>query len=240
MIKKKIQVFFKTYGCQANVADSQDFARYLALLWVTECDSEKDADLIIVNTCAIREKAENKLYAYLGDLITLRKAKPYVKLGVIGCVASYRKQEIFTRFDHINFVCGARENHELFKTYLNHLVAEICDLKKRFELGEFKKMPSRQDRDMKVFVQSKGVFEKVESKIFEAIERKDLKRAMINIMTGCNNYCTYCIVPFTRGRERSYPFESIVIRAKGEIEAGAREITLIGQNVNSYKDPVSS
>ncbi|MFC1854657.1 tRNA (N6-isopentenyl adenosine(37)-C2)-methylthiotransferase MiaB [Candidatus Dependentiae bacterium] len=236
----KIKVFFKTYGCQANVADSQDFAQYLLTLGVQGVDCKKDADLVIVNTCAIREKAESKIYSYLGELVELKEPRPYMKFGVIGCVASYRKKEIFQRFDHINFVCGAREKTRLFKTYLSKLVQEIIQSKQDFESGKTKTFSGRQDRDMEAFIKSSIQKETLPVKAVKEICKKpELKRAMINIMTGCNNYCTYCIVPFTRGRERSYPFESIVERVRGEVEVGAKEITLIGQNVNSYKDPVS-
>lgn len=206
-----ITVFIKTYGCQANVADSMHLKRYLAGLGCTVVEREALADLIIINTCAIREKAEHKMFSYLGELAEYKKEKPYLSIGVIGCVASYRKDEFFKRFDHVSFVFGARQGLEDFKAKVVDVIESIGTKKRLY--GSHR---------------AREVFEKT---------GENFKRSMVNIMRGCNNYCSYCIVPFTTGRERSFSIKNILAQIKKDVQDGAREVTLLGQNVNSYKDP---
>lgn len=250
-----IQVFFKTYGCQANVADSEGLATYMAGLGVKKVEAEAEADLIMVNTCAVRDKAEQKMFSYLGELIEYKKVKPYLKIGVIGCVASYRKQEIYDRFDHINFVYGAREDMRTFQAYLADVLVSLETIKQLYEenSGSPENWPAirslgegwgGQDRDIKALVQQKGELpaSPFQEEVFKASvaikeEQKEALKAYVNIMSGCNNYCSFCIVPFTRGRENSYTIGSIIERVKLEVMRGAKEIMLIGQNVNSYHDP---
>lgn len=240
-----IQVFFKTYGCQANVADSEGLATYMDGLGCKKVETEAEADLIMVNTCAIRDKAEQKMFSYLGELIDYKKAKPYLKIGVIGCVASYRKQEIYDRFDHINFVYGAKEDMVLFQAYLADVLVSLDTIKQLYEGGA---TPSAswtgQDRDIKALVAAKSAALAAparQEEVFKATvgikEHTEALKAYVNITSGCNNYCSFCIVPFTRGREKSYTISSLVDRVKQEVARGAKEIMLIGQNVNSYTDP---
>ncbi len=217
-----IKFFLKTYGCQANEADSAAISIYLTGLNCKEVYSETEADLIIVNTCAIREKAEEKFFSYLGMLNKKIKVnKPYLKTIVIGCIATYKKDEIYKRFDNVNFVFGAKEDLNNLKVVLSDFIVELESIKNIYHsenskrdtgflnLGGFKTAP------------------------------KELKRSLINIMTGCNNYCSYCIVPFTKGREKSFSAFQILQKIEQDIKAGAKEVTLLGQNVNSYKDPES-
>ncbi|MBU1007728.1 tRNA (N6-isopentenyl adenosine(37)-C2)-methylthiotransferase MiaB [Candidatus Dependentiae bacterium] len=208
-----ITVFIKTYGCQANVADSVHLAGCLKGLGCTLVDTEDQADLIIVNSCAIREKAEHKMFSYLGELVEHKKNKPYLAIGVIGCVASYRKEEFFKRFDHVSFVSGAREGLETFKANLVDIIESVATKKSLYVL------PGKQEQ-----VQDNSL-------------GWQFRRSMINIMRGCNNYCSYCIVPFTTGRERSFSMNDIVEQVARDVRAGSKEVTLLGQNVNSYKDP---
>ncbi len=253
-----ITYFFKTYGCQANVADSQGLSQYLAELGSTDAATEQDADLIIVNTCAVREKAEQKLWSYLGLLTDIKRARPYLKIGVIGCVASYKKKEIYDRFDQVSFVYGAREELPALKAYLHDVVVQLETTKQLYTQSPPEKRDAiigaskGQDRDVKKVVELKNLFQtsrlsgfsafkKKEQKISPVVEQrpaaKELNRSFINIMTGCNKYCAYCIVPFTRGREISYPMSQLVAQVQHDVTNGAKEITLIGQNVNSYIDP---
>lgn len=247
-----INYFFKTYGCQANVADSQGLSQYLTELSCQESEAEESADLIIVNTCAVREKAEQKLWSYLGRLGDIKKAKPFIKIGVIGCVASYKKKEIYDRFDQVNFVYGAREELPALQTYLTDLVVQLETTKQLYTTTTLPEdrlaavnMSRGQDRDIKKMVESKGLLKAPRLGSFAAFKKqepkisKELNRSFINIMTGCNKYCAYCIVPFTRGREVSYPMTELVDRVRHDVANGAKEVTLIGQNVNSYIDPVS-
>jgi len=244
-----ISVFFKTYGCQANVADSAGIASFLEGLGCVQVDTEAAADLIIINTCAIREKAEQKLYSYLGELVPFKEALPYLKIGIIGCVASYRKQEMLKRFSYISFVSGARDERTSFLTYLSDVIVQLQTEKQFFE-KERTAMPIAAGaellgRDVKVAMKARDLVlpatrikESRQAALGGSLSPSgEVKRAFINITTGCNNYCTYCIVPTTRGREISYPLEDIVLRVQHEVAAGAKEITLIGQNVNSYTCP---
>jgi len=243
-----ISYFFKTYGCQANVADSEQVARYLKELGGDDVATEQEADLVIVNTCAVRDKAEQKLFSYLGRLADIKRLKPYMQIGVIGCVASYKKQEIYERFDKVNFVYGARDDMKTFQAYITDVVVRLETAKQMF-LNQTSphKVKSHQERDIKKTVKTKGLLSLKrfsspllqkrlqEMKPFKKIN--ELNRSYINIMTGCNKYCAYCIVPFTRGREISYSVAEIVQKVEHDVKKGAKEITLIGQNVNSYKDP---
>ncbi len=240
-----IAVFFKTYGCQANVADSEGLALYLNGLGCTMALDEASADLIIVNSCAVREKAEQKMFSYLGSLVQHKKDRPYMKIGLIGCVASYRKQQVYERYDHISFVYGAKENMPTFQAYLADAIVSISTAKQMYlEQQIIPASLKGQDRFIAAWKDKKAFFLKPKNNEDVAVVQAQpqthaVQKAYINITTGCNNYCTYCIVPFTRGREDSYPLSELVERARIEVGRGAREINLVGQNVNSYKDPVT-
>lgn len=252
-----INYFFKTYGCQANVADSDSVAKYLKTLGGNEIAVEEAADLIIVNTCAVRDKAEQKLFSYLGRLSDIKLQRPYIKIGVIGCVASYKKDEIYKRFDQVSFVYGARDDMATFHAYLTDVVVSIETLKQLYVDKPSTSFHNGQDRDVKKIVAAKGLLNKPRLARSPLLKKrlslgkkkeqglssqsfakpKEVSRSFINIMTGCNKYCAYCIVPFTRGREISYSVAKIVERAKHDVANGAKEVTLVGQNVNSFKDP---
>ena len=237
-----IKIFFKTYGCQANLADTEKLELYLGSIGCSVSRTEDDADAILINTCAVREKAEHKMFTYLGSLKKNRILKPYLRIGIIGCVASYKKDEIFKRFDHVNFVFGARGDIKTFQAYLSDMVQSLKTSKSLYEKQPERFIPSGQDRSIvnkkKLIPNIKAVSDQsATDQSATDLSGKGLKRSFINIMTGCNNYCTYCIVPFTRGRERSYSMQSILDRVKHDVESGVKEITLIGQNVNSYLDP---
>ena len=246
-----INFFFKTYGCQANVADSEGLASFLKSIGCNDVTSEEEADVVIVNTCAVREKAEQKLYTYLGRLCIMKKSKQFMKIGVIGCVASYKRDEIYKRFDLINFVYGAKEDYKVLESYLADLIVKLETTKQVFDDSGVVIEPAKnQDRDIKKVVQqgpsllkpsrmmgSMGIFKRQATSKSITTRSKELNRSFINIMTGCNKFCAYCIVPFTRGREVSYPMQEIIDRVAHDVANGSKEVTLIGQNVNSYKDP---
>ncbi|MFA6527624.1 MAG: MiaB/RimO family radical SAM methylthiotransferase [Candidatus Babeliales bacterium] len=283
-----ITYFLKTYGCQANVADSHGVATFLDECGCQQVEQEVDADLIIINTCAIREKAEQKLFSYIGTLAPLRAEKPYQKLGVMGCVASYKKRELYGHFPHVDFVYGAREEMTMLMAYLNDVVQSIATAKQLFMTEPERYTPQTEGRDKNIqkVVERKRLLPRgtkslpfivrdalraphcergnvfLPSNLRTSVDSlavrgeelqgsasnhtantrvpKEVRRSFINIMTGCNKYCTYCIVPFTRGREISFPMHEILEKVAREIELGSKEITLIGQNVNSYIDPVTS
>ncbi len=242
-----ITFFFRTYGCQANVADSEQLSNYLVEMGCEQAGQEEVADLIIVNTCAVREKAEQKLWSYLGELADIKRAKPYLKIGVIGCVASYKKQEIYKRFDQVSFVYGAREELPALQAYLTDVIVQLETTKQLYAENPTRPIVGGQDRDVKKVVETKNLSLMSRTDRLAAFKQKltetqagpvlEVKRSFINIMTGCNKYCAYCIVPVTRGREVSYPMRELVERVQHDVLNGSKEITLIGQNVNSYIDP---
>ncbi len=251
-----INFFIKTYGCQANVADSQAISNFLTNLGCKKVEIEQQADLILINTCAIRAKAEQRFFSYLGVLAIIKKDKKHLKVGIIGCVASYRQKEIRRRFDHVNFVFGAKENLFELQTLLSDFVLKIQMLKQfvsdqiQNSLVSFDKRPpslkllrTRRTSGEKLPNAVRGEpvepYEQSKSLLLGGFKnnKKEFKQSYVNIMTGCNNYCSYCIVPFTRGREKSYLLNLILERVKRDVQNGAKEVVLLGQNVNSYKDP---
>ncbi len=218
--------FIKSYGCQANIADSAAIANFLELLNGREVRKEFEADLIIVNTCAIRDKAERKFFSYLG-LLRKIKNQNSSKIIVIGCIASYRKEEILKDYPFVDYVLGAREDLDKLKTILLNLISQ------QSVLGGLYK---NDDNGGSFLQKSSNLYLKFGG--FKA-PPKEFKRSLVNIMTGCNNYCTYCIVPFVKGREISYPASLILKKIREDIAKGTKEVTLLGQNVNSYRDPES-
>ncbi|MCF7799718.1 tRNA (N6-isopentenyl adenosine(37)-C2)-methylthiotransferase MiaB [Candidatus Babeliales bacterium] len=244
-----INLFIKTYGCQANVADSQSVENYLVSLGgVQVVDKEELADLILINTCAIREKAEQRVFSYIGELAEFKKNKSYLNIGVIGCMASYLKKEILTRFDNVSFVFGAKDDLNILKEYLHDLIVKLETIKEVYEHNNIFEQDNKikfELKKIKRIINSKNIINKnknLSDLALGGIKNKflELKQSFINIMTGCNNYCSYCIVPFTRGREKSYPSNILLDRIKKDLDLGVKEITLLGQNVNSYKDPITN
>lgn len=171
-------------------------------------DNAAEADLIILNTCSVRQKAEQKFYSELGRLKALKKKRPHVKIAVAGCIAQQEGNKLFTKAPYIDFIFGPQNIHLLPQLWegksLSSAIGENPFL-------EFNDLPAM---------------------------RIDKVRAWINIMYGCDNYCSYCVVPYTRGRERSRPSENICAEISGLSEKGCREVTLLGQNVNSYASDV--
>ena len=226
-----ISVLLKTYGCLANVADSEVVSRYLSDLGCEIVQREVDADLIIVNTCAIREKAEQRLFSYIGRLATCKSERPHLKVGVIGCVASYRKQEFLSRFNYVKFSFGAKEDSKALRSFLAKMIIDLEDEKQLIGSGKI----SRFEKNI-IPEEKKYTLRRIPLSFYKKANR-EFKRSVVNVMTGCNNYCTYCIVPFVRGREKSFPSQSIIDRVIADVALGAKEINLLGQNVNSYCCP---
>lgn len=196
--------FIQTFGCQMNVYDGERIAAMLEKHGLTQTDDVADADIIILNTCAVREKATNKVYSALGRI---RRAKKESALfGIVGCVARESGADAFRRIPELNFVLGPQSYHKLPEIIQNPetklLNIDMSGLKKFDELPQITKSPVV---------------------------------AYIPIQEGCNHCCTYCIVPFTRGRELSRPFDDIMNDTINAAKTGAIEICFLGQNVNGYK-----
>jgi len=201
--------YIETFGCQMNVHDSEKMAGILKSKGYAETDSARDADIVIFNTCSIRQKAEQKFFSELGRIKSLKKRKPDLKIAVAGCIAQQEGIKIIERASHVDFVIGPQNINAI-----NNIIDSEVD---------------------RVFIDNNPDITEIEL----PVERKDNVRAWVNIMYGCNNFCSYCIVPYTRGRERSRASQSIINEIKELSEKGYKEVTLLGQNVNSYKSNVN-
>ncbi len=208
---RNMKFHIRTFGCQMNVNDSERIAGILTSEGAKPSTSLEKSDLIIINTCAVRKKSEEKLYSYLGRLASIKKRKN-VTVGVVGCVAQLYKSEILERKPFVDFIIGP-DNYSA--------LSEIV----------------RSNREEKIISTSwSQIFQDFP---FEQIFRESRVSAYVTIMEGCNNFCSYCIVPYTRGREKFRPMKAILQEVRDLARKGYKEIQLLGQNVNSYCDPES-
>lgn len=197
-----------TYGCQMNENDSERLAGQLRALGYSEASGLEEAAVILLNTCCVRESAEKKIFGKIGELKRLKAADPNLIIGVTGCLAQKDRDKLFKKAPHIDLVLGTHNIHEL-----GNIIGEIS---------------AARGRVMAVWDQAERLAPEVPT------VRKNSISAWVPIMYGCNNFCTYCIVPYVRGRERSRPLADIVTEIDGLGREGFKEITLLGQNVNSY------
>jgi tRNA-2-methylthio-N6-dimethylallyladenosine synthase len=204
------QLFIKTIGCQMNVYDSERIAGVLEPLKYKKIEDIKNADLIIVNTCTIREKAEQKVYSFLGRLNQMKLRRPELVIGVGGCIAQQQGDKIFDRAPYVDIVFGT------------HAVTRLPVLMARIEKGH------RRVVDIDSLIEPESM-ERIRQ-----INTGGSASRFVTIMQGCDNFCTYCVVPYVRGREKSRSPESIIAEINDLVNAGVREVTLLGQNVNSY------
>ncbi len=201
----------KTFGCQGNVRDEEVLGGYFELAGMSKATNEEEADVVIINTCAVRENAEEKVYGEIGKY----KAKHYKDpehfvLGVCGCMMQEEEvaEKIMKSYPYVNLIFGTHNIQDILKLLDAHL---------------------RRKKDLVSIVSGEGnVFENLPS------TRLDNIKAYVNISYGCDKFCTYCIVPYTRGRERSRPLQEIVDECQSLVDEGFQEITLLGENVNSY------
>jgi tRNA-2-methylthio-N6-dimethylallyladenosine synthase len=206
---KNKYLYIQTFGCQMNVHDSEQMAALLSDSGYKLTGNIKLADLILLNTCSIREKAEHKVYSKLGRISKLKEQNPELIIGVGGCLAQQLGTKFHKKVGHLDFVFGTHNIHRL-----PQLVAAVR--KKRGEITEV---------DFHKSLNSIGVFAPPQSGAISAF---------VTIMQGCNNFCAYCVVPYLRGPEMSRPPEDIIEEIKKLADCGIREVTLLGQNVNSY------
>ncbi|PIP67823.1 MAG: tRNA (N6-isopentenyl adenosine(37)-C2)-methylthiotransferase MiaB [Candidatus Omnitrophica bacterium CG22_combo_CG10-13_8_21_14_all_43_16] len=202
------KVFIRTLGCQMNEHDSARLKDLLTERGYAVCDSPESADAVIFNTCSVRKHAEDRVYGKVGTLAKLKAKKTGLIIGIIGCMAEARRDEIFRRLPIVDFLCGP---------------------------GDLDKVPDIIDK-IKAGAGHIMCLEGYKSKIIPGFskERKTGEKAYVKIMEGCDNFCSYCIVPYVRGRERSRPSKDILNEIKKLINNGVKEIILLGQNVNSY------
>src|SRR5512143_3354587 len=204
-----LKVFVRTFGCQMNENDSEHIAGVLMRAGAGRAQGPEDADIVVVNTCAVRQKSEEKLYSYLGRLARLKKKRRFL-LGVAGCVAQVHKAELVQRLPFIDFMAGPDSYPDLAESVGRAAEAPVV----RTEFG----------RDWREI----GA---------EATCRENRWSAFVPVMEGCDNFCAYCIVPFSRGREKFRPLPNVLEEVRAAVDAGALEVQLLGQNVNSYRDP---
>ena len=206
--------FIKTYGCQMNVHESEKLAGMLQSLGYTSCDKEEDADVIVFNTCCIRDGAETKIFGNIGALKNLKKKNKNLIIAVCGCMTQQKERvaQIKDKYPYVNIVFGTHNLNE-FKEYMQQY---LLNHKNVYEVWD----------------QEKAIDEDVE------MYRTSGWNAWVNIMYGCNNFCSYCIVPYVRGRERSRNMLDIHKEVEHLVQQGYKIITLLGQNVNSYGNDI--
>ena len=204
------KVYIHTFGCQMNVHDSEKIAGIFSSCSYEQTENIKDADVIIINTCGIRQKAEQKFYSELGRLKDLKDKTPRLKIAVAGCIAQQKGNALFERFPYVDFIFGPNNidsvQNWITSSQFSVLSSQLTALDDNLEYHT-KHLP---------------------------LKREGKGRAWVSVMYGCDNFCSYCVVPYTRGREKSRPVSDIINEIKDISKNGFKEITLLGQNVNSY------
>jgi len=205
-------LFMSTYGCQMNDNDSERMVSLLEFMNYTEVTSADQASLIIINSCSVREKPVHKVHSEVGRYRKLKEKNPNLKIGVAGCVAQQEKDKLLKDLPLLDFVVGPDNIDSL---------PEVVEKLNKNDVGDVRlnavRFKHQDPYDVETLVRNPGV------------------AAFVNITKGCDNFCTFCVVPYTRGRERSRPYKDLVTDVKKLISRGVKEVTLIGQNVNSYK-----
>jgi len=210
LIKAGKKALVRTYGCQANFRDSEHLKGILTSLGYTLCEDLKEADLILLNTCAIRENASQRVFGEIGLLKSYKKQKPDLILGLCGCMAQQKETIAYIKesYPYLDLVFGT---HNLYR--LPALLAAV---------------EKQRQTVIEVLPKSDGLHENLP-------EVRDLPhKAWVNIMVGCDKFCTYCVVPYTRGRQQSRPMAEVLLEVENLVKQGYKEITLLGQNVNAY------
>lgn len=210
---QKNNVYIETYGCQMNIADTEIVHGILKKQGYDVTDKPENADVILLNTCSIRDNAEQRIYGRLGNLKNFKVQKPGLVFGILGCMAERLRKELIEEKKVVDLVVGP---------------------------DEYRRLPEYIDV---AFNGDKGIGVKLSrTETYDDIEphREDGLSAWISVMRGCDKFCTFCVVPFTRGRERSRSFQSIVTELENLSQRGFKDVTLLGQNVNSYRDEQSA
>ena len=209
------KLYIKTFGCQMNEYDSSQMINLLTKKKGMELTQEPaDADVLLVNTCSVREKAQDKLYHQLGRWRKFKQKKPNMIIGVGGCVASQEGEQIIKRAPHVDLVFGPQTIHRL----ADLIDSRITDKKPKIDIS----------------------FPEIEKFDYLPTPKADNVKAFVSIMEGCSKYCSFCIVPYTRGEEISRPFDEVLTEVAALAEQGVREINFLGQNVNDYKSELET
>jgi tRNA-2-methylthio-N6-dimethylallyladenosine synthase len=208
------RLYIKTFGCQMNEYDSSKMHDVLeSSHGMTRTEDPAEADVLLVNTCSVREKAEDKVFSLLGQWRLLKEARPHVVIGVGGCVASQEGEGITARAPYVDLVFGPQTLHRLPEMLRGVSATGRAQIDVSFpEIEKFDRLPEA---------------------------RADGATAFVSIMEGCSKYCTFCVVPYTRGEEISRPFDQVMHEIRSLARQGVREIILLGQNVNAYAGPMA-
>ncbi len=210
---KKPLAFVKTYGCQQNASDSEKYVGMLIEMGFEITENQTDADVILFNTCAVRENAENKIFGNIGWLKNIKKTNSNLFIILCGCMTEQKfiLGKIKDRYSFIDLVLGTHSLHKFPEFFYSALI-------------------KKSGKEKSLFINEKSDL------ILEGapIKRVDHLKAFLSVMYGCDNFCSYCIVPYVRGRERSRNFDEIILEFESLLKSGYRDITLLGQNVNSY------
>ncbi len=209
----KRKAFIGVYGCQMNIADAERMAGQLAAIGYERTDDMMQADLILLNTCCVRETAEDRVYGKIGEIKHIKEKNPALIFGITGCMAQKEGEKLIKRAPHIDFVLGTGH------------VDELTQVVRQLEMKH---------EHMVLTELSQRAAETPEESTAPLVQREGKLSAWIPIMYGCNNFCTYCIVPYVRGRERSRHPQDILREVGQAVRDGYSEVTLLGQNVNSY------
>jgi len=209
------KVFIKTFGCQMNEYDSSRMADLMqAAEGMQQTENPEDADVILVNTCSVRDKPQEKVFSHLGRFRELKLKNPNLVIGVGGCVASQEGASIVERAPYVDIVFGPQTMHRLPAMIAEKRATGSSQVDIRFpEIEKFDRLPP---------------------------PRVEGAAALLSIMEGCSKYCTFCVVPYTRGEEVSRPFDDVLLEAAQLVQQGVKEITLLGQNVNAYQGVMSN
>ena len=207
-------VYISTYGCQMNVNDTDRMYALLEMVNFNPVTRPEDADLIIINSCSVREKPVHKVHSEVGRYKNLKKANPRLKIGVGGCVGQQEKQALLTDVPLLDFVFGT------------DAIDELPDIVEKAFNNNQKIVRARFDHQKPYQIQT--------------MNRNPGVSTFVNITKGCDNFCTFCVVPFTRGRERSRALKELLVDVQSLVKRGVKEVTLLGQNVNSYKSTCGS
>jgi len=209
------KVFIKTFGCQMNEYDSSRMADLMqAAEGMEQTENPEEADLILLNTCSVRDKPQEKVFSHLGRFRELKLKNPNLVIGVGGCVASQEGESIVERAPYVDIVFGPQTMHRLPAMIAEKRATGNSQVDIRFpEIEKFDRLPP---------------------------PRVEGAAAMLSIMEGCSKYCTFCVVPYTRGEEVSRPFDDVLLEAAQLVQQGVKEITLLGQNVNAYQGVMSN
>lgn len=205
--------YVQTWGCQMNEEDSEQMGLHLRGIGFEPADSVVDAQVILLNTCSVRRKPEDKAFSLLGELALLKEVRPEIVVGVCGCMAQLRADEIKRRAPFVDFVLGTGD--------LSHVAGLVEEALQNRQFAKRVELPERKGKVVTDLPQRQ-------------VDRATKLKAFVPIQYGCDKFCTFCIVPTTRGRERSRPTDQIIEEVQRLVERGTREVTLLGQTVNSY------